>query len=93
MQTRQSGSVLNLVKKNLTLKVNVIIFCSIVLLLSNYKIVIMDTKKITKIMKALSNPNRLELFMEISNKNETRYEGKECYIYNVMEKLNINALC
>ncbi len=33
----------------------------------------MDNKKITKIMKALSNPNRLELFMEISKKNETSY--------------------
>jgi DNA-binding transcriptional ArsR family regulator len=78
-------------KKNWKLEFILITFNSIVLLLSNYKILFMDTKKITKIMKALSNPNRLELFMEISKSNETSYEGEECYIYNIMEKFNINA--
>ena len=51
----------------------------------------MDTKKITKIMKALSNPNRLELFMEIFKKNQSSYEGEECFVYKIMEKLNIGA--
>ena len=49
----------------------------------------MDTKKITKIMKALSNPNRFELFMEISKRNQSSYEEEECFVYNIMEKLNI----
>ena len=51
----------------------------------------MDTKKITKIMKALSNPNRFELFMEISKKNQSSYEGEECFVYDIMEKFKIGA--
>ena len=51
----------------------------------------MDTKKITKIMKALSNPNRFELFMEISKRNQSSYEGEDCFVFNIMEKFKIGA--
>ena len=51
----------------------------------------MDTKKITKIMKALSNPNRFELFMEISKRNQSSYEEEDCFVYDIMEKFNIGA--
>lgn len=51
----------------------------------------MDTKKITKIMKALSNPNRFELFMEISKRSQSSYEGEDCFVYDIMEKFNIGA--
>ena len=51
----------------------------------------MDTKKVTKIMKALSNPNRFELFMEIFNKNQSSYEEEECFVYEIMEKFKIGA--
>jgi DNA-binding transcriptional ArsR family regulator len=51
----------------------------------------MDTKKITKIMKALSNPNRFEIFMEISKSNQSSYEDEECFVYDIMEKFNIGA--
>ncbi len=51
----------------------------------------MDTKKITKIMKALSNPNRFELFMEISRRNQSSYEGEDCFVFDIMEKFNIGA--
>ena len=51
----------------------------------------MDTKKITKIMKALSNPNRFELFMEISKRNQNSYEKEECFVYDIIEKFNIGA--
>ena len=51
----------------------------------------MDTKKITKIMKALSNPNRFEIFMEISKRNQSSYKEEECFVYNIMEKFNIGA--
>jgi DNA-binding transcriptional ArsR family regulator len=51
----------------------------------------MDTKKITKVMKALSNPNRFEIFMEISKSNQSSYEEKECFVYDIMEKFNIGA--
>ena len=51
----------------------------------------MDTKKITKIMKALSNPNRFEIFMEILKSNQSSYEQEECFVYDIMEKFNIGA--
>jgi len=43
-------------------------------------------------MKALSNKNRFEIFMEIykSNKKST-FEDEECFIYDVMGKLKIGA--
>jgi ArsR family transcriptional regulator, arsenate/arsenite/antimonite-responsive transcriptional repressor len=42
-------------------------------------------------MKALSNPNRFEIFMEISKKTQSRYEEEECFVYDIMEKFNIGA--
>ena len=42
-------------------------------------------------MKALSNPNRFEIFMEILKSNQSRYEKEECFVYNIMEKFNIGA--
>ena len=51
----------------------------------------MDTKKITKIMKALSNPNRFEIFMEISKSNQSSYKDEECFVYDIIEKFNIGA--
>ncbi len=51
----------------------------------------MDIKKITKIMKALSNPNRFEIFMEISKSNQSSYEEEDCFVYDIMEKFNIGA--
>lgn len=52
----------------------------------------MDTKKVIKAMKALSNKNRFEIFMEIFKSNkQTSYEDEECFIYDIIEKLNIGA--
>jgi len=51
----------------------------------------MEIKKIMKAMKALSNPNRFKLFMEISKSNQSTYEKEECFVFNIMEKLNIGA--
>ena len=51
----------------------------------------MDTKKITKIMKALSNPNRFQIFMEILKSNQSSYEQEECFVYDMMAKFNIGA--
>jgi len=51
----------------------------------------MNTKKITKIMKALSNENRFELFQEILKKNQSSYEGEDCFVYDIMEKFKIGA--
>ncbi|MCA9735382.1 winged helix-turn-helix transcriptional regulator [candidate division KSB1 bacterium] len=51
----------------------------------------MNTKKITKIMKALSNPNRFEIFMEISKSSQSSFEDEECFVFEIMEKFNIGA--
>lgn len=51
----------------------------------------METKKIMKTMKALSNPNRFKLFTEISKRSQSSYKKEECFVFDIMEKLNIGA--
>lgn len=50
----------------------------------------MDSKKLTKIFKALSNPNRLKLYHEISKKQEAFFETG-CFVHKISEKFNIGA--
>ncbi len=50
----------------------------------------MKPKKLTKIFKALSNPNRLKLYHEISKKNEAFFETG-CFVSNISEKFLIGA--
>ncbi len=51
------------------------------------------TGRIAKVFKALSNENRLELFIEILKARETCFEAaeKECFITDIMESMNIGA--
>ena len=50
----------------------------------------MDTKKMAKVFKALSNPNRLELYLKIVENQETSYEANcGCMIYDIAETFNI----
>lgn len=52
----------------------------------------MDTQKITKIFKALSNPNRLELYLKIVESYEASYRNdNECLVTNIIQSLNIGA--
>lgn len=52
----------------------------------------MDTKKMAKVFKALSNPNRLELYFKIVENQETSYEtGDGCMICNIVKSLSIGA--
>jgi ArsR family transcriptional regulator len=51
----------------------------------------MNTKKITKVMKALSNQNRFELFMEILKQNKSSYKNEDCFVYDIIEKFKIGA--
>jgi ArsR family transcriptional regulator len=52
----------------------------------------MDTKKMAKIFKALSNENRLELYFKIAEAHEASFEtGGECCIADVIACLNIGA--
>ena len=52
----------------------------------------MDTKKAAKIFKALSNPNRLELFFKIAEMHESSFETDcECFVTDIISCLNIGA--
>ncbi len=45
-----------------------------------------------KVFKALSNPNRLELYLQIVKKHETSYKTDcDCLISDVAKSLNIGA--
>jgi ArsR family transcriptional regulator len=52
----------------------------------------METKKMAKVFKALSNHNRLELYLQIVKKYETCYKTNcECLIIDIAESFNIGA--
>ena len=52
----------------------------------------MNTKQLAKIFKALSNPNRLKLFLEIVKNHETSFQTSgECFITDIIGSLNIGA--
>jgi ArsR family transcriptional regulator, arsenate/arsenite/antimonite-responsive transcriptional repressor len=49
-------------------------------------------KELAKMFKALSNPNRLQLYCEILQSQKTSMEeDHECFVYTIMGKLNIGA--
>ncbi len=52
-----------------------------------------DVKRMAKVFKALSNENRLELFLEILRVHETCFETEctDCMITDIMDTLNIGA--
>lgn len=52
----------------------------------------MDTKRMAKIFKALSHPNRLELYLKIAKAHEASFEtGCECFVTDIIDSLNIGA--
>jgi ArsR family transcriptional regulator len=52
----------------------------------------MDIKKIAKIFKALSNENRLEIYLEIMKNSEQSYDANNgCFICEVLDALKIGA--
>ncbi len=51
----------------------------------------MTTTQLAKALKALSHPNRLELFFEIARKHETSFEDCACLVSDIMGSLNIGA--
>jgi len=52
----------------------------------------MDTKKMVKVFKALSNPNRLELYLQIVKQTEASYETDcGCLISDIAKSLNVGA--
>jgi len=52
----------------------------------------MDTNKMAKIFKALSNPNRLELYLQIVKQQKASFKtGGECFVMDIVSCLNIGA--
>lgn len=52
----------------------------------------MNTHELAKIFKALSNPNRLELYLKILKSNESKYSSSsECLVTDIIKSLNIGA--
>lgn len=52
----------------------------------------MDTRKMAKIFKALSNENRLELYFKIAQAHEAGFEaGGKCWVADITACLNIGA--
>lgn len=52
----------------------------------------MDAQKMSKIFKALSNENRLELYLKILDASDTGYcNNNECFICDIIHSLNIGA--
>ena len=52
----------------------------------------MDTARLSRIMKALSNENRLELYLEIARRTEIDFSTEEeCFISDIISCLNIGA--
>lgn len=52
----------------------------------------MNTKQLSKVLKALSNQNRLELYLEICKEHEASYQtGGECFVTDIVKSLKIGA--
>jgi ArsR family transcriptional regulator len=53
----------------------------------------MKTKKLAKVLKALSHQKRLELYLEVAKHTERDFEASknECFVCDIMESLNIGA--
>ena len=52
----------------------------------------MNPAKLSKILKALSNQIRLELYLQIARQNEADFDtGCECFITDIVGSLNIGA--
>ena len=51
----------------------------------------MEAKQLAKIMKALSNENRLKLYLEIAKHEESDFEEKECNLSDIVKIFGLSA--
>jgi DNA-binding transcriptional ArsR family regulator len=51
----------------------------------------LDTKKLAKIMKALSNENRLNLYFEIAKHEESDFEEPQCNVSYIVKMFKLSA--
>lgn len=50
-----------------------------------------DTKRMARIMKALSNENRLSLYLEIAQQQEKNFEDRACMVSDIMKLFKLSA--
>lgn len=50
----------------------------------------MEAHKLAKIMKALSNENRLKLYLEIAKDEKADFKAQECTISNIVKILRVS---
>ncbi len=50
-----------------------------------------DTSRIARVMKALSNENRLNLFLQIAHNQKTEFEHDGCMISDIMALFDCSA--
>ena len=50
----------------------------------------MKAKKLAKIMKALSNENRLKLYLEISKQEESDFDAQECHLSDIVKLFGLS---
>lgn len=51
----------------------------------------MKAKKLAKIMKALSNENRLALYLEIAKHEQSDFEEPECNVSHIVKMFRLGA--
>jgi DNA-binding transcriptional ArsR family regulator len=51
----------------------------------------MEAKQLAKVMKALSNENRLALYLEIAKHGESDFEAPECTISDIVKMFRLSA--
>ncbi len=52
----------------------------------------MDTQQMTRVFKALSNPNRLQLYLQIAKAHEASFNGScDCMLSDIIGRLKIGA--
>ena len=54
----------------------------------------METKRLARILKALSHPNRLEIFLSLMENREESFEAPcfcDCFVSEIARKMNIGA--
>lgn len=52
---------------------------------------IVDTKRLAKIMKALGNEHRLALYLEIARQQEADFEDNACRMSDIMKFFKLSA--
>jgi DNA-binding transcriptional ArsR family regulator len=50
----------------------------------------MEAKRLAKIMKALSNENRLALYLEIAKQEQSSFEAPECNVADIVRMFKLS---